>query len=146
MRYKHDIRTKIGQTYQKFRLFYLRLRGYDISTGVRIEREYNFDRYNPKGIHIGKNTLISSHVTILAHKFIPKNNMEYSIGENIDTFIGDGCFIGTGSFIMSGIKIGDYCVVGAASVVTRDIPSNCIVAGNPARIIKNNITMHDIKL
>ena len=40
---------------------------------------------------------------------------------------------------MCGVKIGDEVVVGSAAVVTKDVPSNCIVAGNPARIIKKDI-------
>jgi acetyltransferase-like isoleucine patch superfamily enzyme len=146
MKHNYDFRTVIGQLYEKFRWLYLRIMGYDISPGVRIERGYNLDRYNRKGVHIGKNTLITSRVTILAHKLIPQNNMEFSIGENVDTYIGAGCVVGTGTIIMSGVKVGDYSVIGAGSVITKDVPSNCIVAGNPARIIRENIIMHDIKL
>ena len=40
---------------------------------------------------------------------------------------------------MPGVKIGDHVIVGSGSIVTHDVPSNCIVAGNPARIIKENI-------
>lgn len=43
--------------------------------------------------------------------------------------------------IMPGVHIGNECVVGAGSVVTKDIPSNCIVAGNPAKIIRKGIRM-----
>jgi acetyltransferase-like isoleucine patch superfamily enzyme len=41
--------------------------------------------------------------------------------------------------IMCGVKIGDEVIVGGGSIVTKDVPSNCIVAGNPARIIRTNI-------
>jgi acetyltransferase-like isoleucine patch superfamily enzyme len=141
-----SLRTIVAEFYQKFRVFTLRLKGYDIDYTTRIERGYNFDRYNPQGVHIGKKTLVTSHVTINAHYLIPKNNSEYFIGEKVDTYIGEGCVVGVGATIMSGVKIGDYCVVGAGAVVTKDVPANCIVVGNPAKIIKENIVMHDIQL
>jgi acetyltransferase-like isoleucine patch superfamily enzyme len=140
------IRSKIGIWFSKFRTKCLRRRGYDIAKLVRIERGCNFDRSNPKGIHIGEGCLITSHVTILSHYSIPKNDSEKFVGQNTNTYIGKGCFIGVGAIILAGIKLGDYCVVGAGSVVTKDVPSNCIVVGNPARVIKSNIIMHDIIL
>lgn len=51
-------------------------------------------------------------------------------------FIGDNCYIGTGATILGPIRIGNNVTIGAGSVVIKDIPSNCIVAGNPAKIIK----------
>lgn len=51
-------------------------------------------------------------------------------------FIGDNCYIGTGATILGPVKIGDNVTIGAGAVVTKDIPSNVIVAGNPAKIIK----------
>jgi acetyltransferase-like isoleucine patch superfamily enzyme len=140
------IRSKIGIWFSRFRTNYLRKLGYDISKYVRVERGYNFDRSNPKGIHIGEGCLITSRVTILSHYSIPKNNSEKFIGQNTNTYIGKGCFVGVGAIILAGIRVGDYCVIGAGAVVTKDVPSNCIAAGNPARIIKNNIIMHDIIL
>ncbi|OFW94577.1 MAG: hypothetical protein A3J37_03875 [Alphaproteobacteria bacterium RIFCSPHIGHO2_12_FULL_45_9] len=56
-----------------------------------------------------------------------------------DTRIGKFCQIGARSIVMPGITIGDHSVVGAASVVTKDVPPNCVVVGNPARIIRTNI-------
>lgn len=53
--------------------------------------------------------------------------------------IGKRCFIGGGSTILPGVTIGDEVVVGAGSIVREDVPSRCIVAGNPARILSENI-------
>ena len=52
--------------------------------------------------------------------------------------IDDGCFIGANSIILKGTTLGKNCVVGAGSVVSGKFPDNVIVAGNPARIIKEN--------
>lgn len=57
----------------------------------------------------------------------------------VDTYIGKQSIIGYASIILPGVRIGDNVIVGAGSVVSRDVPSNCIVAGNPAKIIKINI-------
>ncbi len=58
---------------------------------------------------------------------------------HVDTWIGKECNIGAHSIIMPGVRIGDNCVVAAASVVMKDVPSNCLVAGNPARIMEKGI-------
>ena len=51
--------------------------------------------------------------------------------------IKEGAFIGARSIILKGVTIGRHSVVGAGYVVLKDVPDNCIVAGNPAKIIKN---------
>lgn len=57
--------------------------------------------------------------------------------------ISDGTWIGTNAVIVGNVKIGKNCVIGANSVVTKDIPDYCIAAGIPARIIKRyNIETH----
>lgn len=60
-----------------------------------------------------------------------------------EVFIGERCSIGTGSIIVGGVRIGDEVIVGAGSVVVKDVPSNCIVAGNPARVIRTGIKLND---
>lgn len=52
---------------------------------------------------------------------------------------GGHCFIGGESLILPGITIGDNCVIGAGSVVTKDVPPRSIVAGNPAKVIRSDI-------
>ena len=51
-------------------------------------------------------------------------------------FIGNNCYIGTGTTILGPVKIGNNVTIGAGSVVVKDIPDDCVVAGNPAKIIK----------
>jgi acetyltransferase-like isoleucine patch superfamily enzyme len=104
----------------------------DIGNDVQISHRAILDRsINPRGIHIGSETLITRGVVVLAHDYCR------SIKENI--FIGKRCFIGINSIILPGIKIGDEVVIAAGSVVTKDIPSNCIAAGVPAKVIKQGI-------
>ncbi|NCC60699.1 MAG: acyltransferase, partial [Verrucomicrobiae bacterium] len=53
--------------------------------------------------------------------------------------IGDGCFIGANSIILKGTELGKNCVVGAGSVVCGKFPDNVIIAGNPAKVLKENV-------
>ena len=76
---------------------------------------------------------IGSNCTVLPMVLIGKKDPTV---DNSETEIGDDCYIGAGSVIMTPVRIGNNVTIGAGSVVTKDIPDNCVVAGNPARIIK----------
>lgn len=90
------------------------------------------DKTNPKGIHVGEESYIVSGAIVFTHDFLR--------GIHKDTYIGKRCFIGANAIIMCGVTIGDEVVVGSGAIVKKDIPSNCIVAGNPARIIREGIS------
>ena len=64
-------------------------------------------------------------------------------GLYLHTRIGANCFIGGRSLILPGVEIGDNCVVGAGSVVTKSVPPRSLVAGNPARILREGIEVGD---
>jgi UDP-2-acetamido-3-amino-2,3-dideoxy-glucuronate N-acetyltransferase len=112
-----------------------------------------------KNATIGSNTKVSSHtficegVTVEDDVFIGHNvsfiNDKYprSTAENgalqteadwqvVQTRIKRGASIGTSSTILCGVVVGENAIVGAGSVVTRDVPANSVVAGNPARILR----------
>ena len=108
-----------------------RIYGMDISRTARISFGAKLDKTNPKGIHIGEESFVSSGAIILSHDFCRN--------KHADTYIGTRCFIGVNTIIMCGIRIGDNCVIGAGTIVTKDVPSNCILAGNPAKIIREEI-------
>lgn len=137
---KFAIISFIANIFQKIRIFMFRLKGFDIPYSTIVERGCLFDKLYPAGIHIGENCLIASGTVILSHDHCKRvDNLPYFN----DTYIGNNCFIGIRAFIMPGVRIGNEVIVGSMSVVTKDVPSNCIVAGNPARIIKTGITMND---
>ncbi|MCE8895739.1 acyltransferase [Parabacteroides distasonis] len=103
----------------------------DIGHNVRISWRANLDlTINPRGIHVGDNTLITRGVYIMAH--------DAARGIKGDVYIGANCFIGIASIILPGVHIGNNCIVGTGAVVTKDFPDNSIIAGNPAKRIKEN--------
>jgi maltose O-acetyltransferase len=88
-------------------------------------------------ITIGAHTLIGPNVQIYTPHH-PLNYQERREGKEYSypVSIGSDCWIGGGSIILPGITIGDRTVIGAGSVVTKDIPSDCVAVGNPAVVKK----------
>lgn len=98
--------------------------------------------YARKGISIGDNTLIGGNVKIFDNDFHPIEVEARNIDdkESIRTrevVIGKDCFIGCNALILKGTKIGDGSVVGAGSVVCGEFPGGVVIAGNPAKAIRN---------
>ena len=133
---KYKIRMVLTKIIQFVRYKMYRIKGYDIQSTTEMERNLTLDKLAPYAIHIGENTIVASNTIILAHK-LSKNPDTYPY-IIVDTYIGDNCLIGKGCIILPGVKIGDNVVVGAGAVVTKDVPNNVIVGGNPAKIIKEN--------
>jgi acetyltransferase-like isoleucine patch superfamily enzyme len=136
-------------------------RNVDIGPGVRMEIVVSHEKRIPE-LRIGNNVNIEQNVHLICHSRVTIGNdvsitghcaivdvtHPYSdvhdpmkIGKRIldeDSFveIGDGSFLGFGAAIMPNVRIGKYCVVGAHSVVTKDVPDYSVVAGNPAYLLK----------
>ena len=137
---KFAIRTFIATKIQHIRNIRYRMLGYNVHPSVIFERHLHMDRLYPQGIHIDENCLIASGSTILSHDHCKRSNNQPLLK---DTYIGKNCFIAINSTILPGVHIGDEVIIGAGSVVTKDVPSRVIVAGNPARIIRQNIRMNN---
>lgn len=87
------------------------------------------------GIYIDDGVLIGHNVVLatLNHDILPEKRQRIypapiKIGKNV--------WIGSNSTILAGVTIGDGAIIGAGSIVTRNVPENCVVAGNPAKILK----------
>lgn len=106
--------------------------------------------YARKGIYIGDNTAIGGNCKILDNDFHPidaekRQELMHTThgGDATDLIpakeirIGKNCFLGCNSIILKGTVLGDNCVVGAGAVVSGKFKDNCIIAGNPAKHIKN---------
>lgn len=104
--------------------------------------------YARQGIYIGKNTCIGGNCKILDNDFHPIDAEDrlYLIQDvhggdselvpSREIHIGENCFIGCNSIILKGTVLGDGCIVGAGAVVSGKFEDNCVIAGNPARVIK----------
>lgn len=91
-------------------------------------------------IQIGENCRITEGVRILAHDYsyaVLRNTHHAMLRKTGKTIIGNNCFLGINSIILMNTTIGDNVIVGAGSVVAGKIPSNSIVAGNPAKVISS---------
>ena len=95
--------------------------------------------YGQGGIDIGKNVITASNVCILSsnHNW---ENISVPIMDQESTYkqvtIGDDCWIGYNVIILAGVSIGKHVVIGAGSIVTKDMPDYSVCAGNPCRVIK----------
>jgi acetyltransferase-like isoleucine patch superfamily enzyme len=101
------------------------------------------------GIVIEDYSIISSDVTILSsqHNYKNAHLLPYDEVELLDpVVIGKYCWIGIRCIILPGVQLGDGCVVGAGSVVTKSFPAGTIVAGNPAKMVSRRDMKHALKL
>lgn len=108
----------------------------DIGKNVRISWKAHLDKsINPKGIHIGEGTSVLNGAMILSH--------DACRSLKTDTYIGKNCIIGVRSMVLPGVHIGDSSIIGMGGVVSKDVPPHCIVAGNPARVIREGIVIEN---
>ncbi|EAH9988128.1 acyltransferase, partial [Campylobacter upsaliensis] len=92
-----------------------------------------------ESIHIGRNCFIGTNFQAMSSDFHAltikyRNDERYIQSASVE--IGDDCFIGNNVIVLKGVKLGSGCVVGSGSVVTKSFGANLIIAGNPARLIK----------
>lgn len=107
--------------------------GVKIGEGCKIQNEVMIDYSHYWLIEIGNNVTLAPRVHILAHDASTKQQLGYTkLGI---TTIEDNVFVGAGAIVLPGVKIGCDSIIGAGSVVTKDIPQGMVAAGNPAHII-----------
>ncbi|MBN1972132.1 MAG: acyltransferase [Sedimentisphaerales bacterium] len=109
------------------RIYYYRCMGITIGTNCYLSSGVHIDVMGGK-IMIGNNVNIAHGTYILAHTAEQISKKETIIGNNVIIFVN--------STVLPGIRIGEKSIIGAGSVVARDVPPNVVVMGNPARVIR----------
>lgn len=113
------------------RLIYVRLFKMDLHPTCNFSLSAKFDKTNPRGVHVGEYSYVAFDAAILTH--------DLTRGLRVHTRIGKNCFVGARSIVLPGVLVGDGSIIGAGSVVVRDVPAHCIVAGNPAKVVREGI-------
>jgi len=115
----------------------------EIQKGATIGRNCKISSHTfiCEGVRIKDNVFVGHNVSFINDKYPRAVNEDGSIQTDADwrvveTIVEEGASIGTSSTILCGITIGKGAMVGAGSVVTKDVPAGAVVAGNPARIMK----------
>lgn len=111
--------------------------------GKNVYANFNLTLVDDSHIYVGDYTMIGPNVVIATagHPILPELR-EKAYQYNMPVHIGRNCWIGAGALIMPGVTIGDNTVIGAGSVVTKDIPANVVAVGNPCRVLRE-IGEHD---
>ncbi|HJV84967.1 MAG TPA: sugar O-acetyltransferase [Noviherbaspirillum sp.] len=111
--------------------------GFNIHLGARVFFNFNCTVLDICDVRIGDYTLFGPGVQILTplHPLDAGLRRKQEYGKPID--IGSDVWVGGGALILAGVHIGSRTIIGAGSVVTRDIPDGVLAAGNPCRVIRN---------
>lgn len=111
--------------------------GHHVHFGNHIYANFNFTAVDDTHIYVGDHTMIGPNVTIATagHPILPElREKEYQY--NLPVHIGKNCWLGAGVIILPGITLGDNVVVGAGSIVTKDLPDNVVAVGNPCKVLR----------
>ena len=117
--------------------FHANWAGHHVHMGKNVYANFNLTLVDDGEIYIGDYTMIGPNVTIATagHPVLPELRQE-AYQFNIPVHIGKNVWIGAGVIILPGVTVGDNTVIGAGSVVTKDIPSDVVAVGNPCRVLR----------
>ena len=117
--------------------------GKHVHFGKGVYANFNLTLVDDTHIYIGDYTMLGPNVVIATagHPILPElRPLAYPY--NMPVHIGKNCWLGAGVIVLPGVTIGDNTVIGAGSVVTKDIPSNVVAVGNPCKVLRE-INDHD---
>ncbi|MBE6752722.1 MAG: sugar O-acetyltransferase [Ruminococcaceae bacterium] len=117
--------------------------GKHIHLGNNVYFNFNATLVDDTHIYIGDCTMLGPNVVIATagHPILPELR-EKALQYNLPVHIGKNCWLGAGVIVLPGVTIGDNTVIGAGSVVTKDIPANVVAVGNPCKVLRE-ISEHD---
>lgn len=111
--------------------------GKHVHFGRNVYANFNLTLVDDTHIYIGDYTMLGPNVTIATagHPILPELR-EKAYQFNLPVHIGRNCWLGAGVVVLPGVTIGDNTVIGAGSIVTKDIPPNVVAVGNPCRVMR----------
>ncbi len=111
--------------------------GKHIHFGNSVYANFNLTCVDDTHIYVGDCTMFAPNVVLATagHPILPELR-EKAYQFNMPIHIGRNCWLGAGVIVMPGVTIGDNSVIGAGSVVTKDIPANVVAVGNPCRVLR----------
>lgn len=117
--------------------------GKHVHLGSNVYANFNLTLVDDTHIYIGDCTMLAPNVVLATagHPILPELR-EQAYQYNFPVHIGKNCWLGAGVIVLPGVSIGDNTVIGAGSVVTKDVPANVVAVGNPCRVIRE-IGEHD---
>lgn len=117
--------------------------GKHVHLGKNVYFNFNATLVDDTHIYIGDYTMLGPNVVIATagHPILPELR-EKALQYNLPVHIGRNCWLGAGVIVLPGVTIGDNTVIGAGSVVTKDIPANVVAVGNPCKVLRE-ISEHD---
>ncbi len=111
--------------------------------GKGVYANFNLTLVDDTHIYVGDYTMLGPNVVLATagHPILPElRPLAYQY--NMPIHIGKNCWLGAGVVVLPGVTIGDNTVIGAGSIVTKDIPANVVAVGNPCRVLRE-INDHD---
>ena len=117
--------------------FYANWGGRHIHFGNEVYANFGLTCVDDTHIYVGDKTMFGPNVILATanHPILPElREKDYQYNKEIH--IGKNCWIGAGAIVVPGITIGDHTVIGAGSVVTKDIPANVVAVGNPCKVLR----------
>ena len=123
--------------------FHSNFGGKNVHFGNNVYANFNLTLVDDTNIYVGDYTMFGPNVTIVTatHAVCPELR-EQGYQYNLPVHIGRNCWLGAGVTVLPGVTIGDNSVIGAGSLVTKDIPANVVAYGVPAKVVRE-IDEHD---
>jgi galactoside O-acetyltransferase len=117
--------------------------GHHVHFGKNVYANFNLTMVDDTHIYVGDYTMFGPNVTVATagHPINPELRSQ-AYQYNMPVHIGKNCWLGAGVVVLPGVTIGDNTVIGAGSIVTKDIPSNVVAVGNPCKVLRE-IGEHD---
>lgn len=111
--------------------------GHHVHFGKNVYANFNLTVVDDTHIYVGDYTMFGPNVTLATagHPILPELRQE-GYQYNAPVRIGKNCWLGAGVVVLPGVTIGDNVVVGAGSIVTKDLPDNVVAVGNPCKVLR----------